>query len=368
MPRSPTTPRTATTRRRTTSIRPGISRAWPRMRRHCTKSAMSSPTASSGQSGTRTASSAPGAKRKCTSRPRLGTADMHHARAVATFVLALFASGPLHAQATVKLWPGVAPGSEHWTWNEQNFHVPLNGAPETIIQGVVTPTLTVFLPARGKATGTGVIVAPGGACIALAMDSEGTNVARWLQAHGVAAFVLKYRLKHKQVQGIPKGLREDDACRWGIADGAQAMKVVRRHARAWGIAPHRLGFVGFSAGGMIASEVLVQKDAAARPDFAALIYGAPFESMPAVPSNLPPVFMAWAQDDTTAGYAMARFYKALMDAHDPPEAHVYAAGGHGFASRTQGTPSDHWREEFWWWMQAKGFAPKRQAQPQDGVQ
>jgi acetyl esterase/lipase len=289
-------------------------------------------------------------------------------RLVIAALLALFASSGARAQATVNLWPGVAPGSEHWNWEEQTFHVPLNGAPETIIQDVVTPTLTVFLPARGKATGTGVIVAPGGACIALAMDSEGVNIARWLQARGVAAFVLKYRLKHKQVEGMPKGLREDDACRWGIADGAQAVRLVRQHAHEWGIAPHRLGFIGFSAGGMIASEVMVRKDAAAQPDFVALIYGAPFESMPAVPSNLPPVFMAWAQDDTTAGYAMVRFYKALMDAHDAPEAHIYAAGGHGFASRVQGTPSDRWREELWWWMQAKGFAPKGQTQLQGGPQ
>ena len=280
-------------------------------------------------------------------------------RAVAALVLSLSASGALHAQTTVRLWPGVAPGSEHWTWKQQVFHVPLNGEPETIVQDVVTPTLTAFLPARGTATGTGVVIAPGGACIALVMDSEGTEIARWLQSRGIAAFVLKYRLKHKVVQGMPKDLREDEACQWGIADGEQAINVVRRHAREWGIAPHKLGMVGFSAGGMIASEVLVQKDAAARPDFVALIYGAPFESMPAVPSKLPPVFMAWAQDDTTAGYAMVRFYKALMDAHDLPEAHIYAAGGHGFASRTQGTPSDHWREELWWWMQSEGFAPKQ---------
>lgn len=279
-------------------------------------------------------------------------------RAAATLVLALLASSVLHAQTTVKLWPGVAPGSQHWTWKEQTFQVPLNGTAETIVEDVVTPSLQVFLPPHDSATGTGVIIAPGGACIALVMGSEGTDIARWLQARGVAAFVLKYRLKHKLTQGIPKDLREDEACRWGIADGMQAVKVVRQHAREWGIAPHRLGMLGFSAGGMIASEVLVQKDATARPDFVALIYGAPFESMPAVPSELPPVFMAWAQDDTTAGYAMARFYKALMDAHDPPEAHIYSAGGHGFASRVQGTPSDHWRAELWWWMQAKGFAPK----------
>src|SRR6185312_353405 len=96
---------------------------------------------------------------------------------------------------------------------------------------------------------------------------------------------------------MPKDLSEDRACRWGIADAVQALRLVRRHATEWHVAPNRVGLLGFSAGGMIASEVLVQQDVALRPDFAALVYGAPFEAMPPVPAGLPPVFMAWAQDD-----------------------------------------------------------------------
>ena len=91
---------------------------------------------------------------------------------------------------TINLWPGTAPGSENW---KQKETVTADTPVGTIITNVVTPTLTVFLPAKAKATGTGVIVAPGGACIALAIDHEGNQVARWLQERGIAAFVLKYR-------------------------------------------------------------------------------------------------------------------------------------------------------------------------------
>jgi len=113
--------------------------------------------------------------------------------------------------------------------------------------------------------------------------------------------------------------------------------------------------VGFSAGGMVTSGVLLQPDAAARPNFAAPIYGAPFGVMPAIPANLPPIFMAWAQDDHLAGHAVAKFYEALMAAGNRPEAHIYSSGGHGFGMKKQGTGSDHWIEEFYFWLETEGF-------------
>lgn len=161
---------------------------------------------------------------------------------------------------------------------------------------MVTPTLTVYLPPPAKATGTGVIIAPGGAFVALAIDLEGHDVARWLQEKGVAAFVLKYRIMEKRQEGIPQ-MNMDEAGKYGIADGIQALKVVRQHAAEWGIAPDKVGMVGFSAGAMVVSGALLQQDAAARPNFAAPIYGGPFGVMPPIPTKLPPVFLAWAQDD-----------------------------------------------------------------------
>jgi acetyl esterase/lipase len=179
-----------------------------------------------------------------------------------------------------------------------------------------------------------------------------------LREKGIATFVLKYRLLEKKEDGIPKDLNEDTACQYGIADVVQSIKFVRKHASRWGISSGKIGVLGFSAGGMIASEAMIQKDTAARPDFVALIYGAPFASMPEIPQNLPPVFMSWAQDDSVAGYAMERFYKALVSSGNKPEAHIYNAGGHGFAAKEQGTSSDHWVDNLYYWMQAEGFAAK----------
>lgn len=251
----------------------------------------------------------------------------------------------------VNIWPGVAPGSEEWTHKERTAeNTPLG----TVVFNVVTPTLTAYLPERSKATGTGVIIAPGGAFVALAIDLEGNEVARWLQEKGIAAFVLKYRLLEKRGEGIP-AMNMDDVGQYGIADGIQALKVVRQHAAEWGLSPNRVGFMGFSAGAMVTSGTLLQKEAAARPSFAAMIYGGPFGLMPAIPTKLPPMFLAWAQDDTQAREPIVKFYDALVSAGHKPEVHIFSAGGHGFGLRKQGTSSDHWIDAFYYWLEAQGL-------------
>jgi acetyl esterase/lipase len=224
-----------------------------------------------------------------------------------------------------------------------------------VVFNVVTPTLTAYLPERSKGTGTGVIIAPGGAFVALAIDLEGNNVARWLQEKGVAAFVLKYRIMEKRQEGIPSGMNMDEAGKYGIADGIQALKVVRQHAAEWGLSPDRVGFMGFSAGAMVTSGSLLQKDAPARPNFAAMIYGGPFGVIPAIPVKLPPMFLAWAQDDALALGPVVKFYDALTSAGHKPEVHIFSAGGHGFGMRKQGTSSDHWIDAFYYWLEAQGF-------------
>ena len=267
---------------------------------------------------------------------------------------ALVCAGPGQAQV-IKLWPGVAPGSEGWTQKEKSVaNTPLG----TVVFDVVTPTLTAYLPDPKHATGTGIIVAPGGAFVALAMDLEGVGAARWLQRRGIAAFLLKYRIVEKRAEGIPE-MDMDTAGRYGIADGIQALKVVRDHASEWGISADRVGFLGFSAGGMVASGALLQKDVAARPNFAALIYGAPFGVMPAIPAKLPPIFMAWAQDDAVALQPVLAFRDALLAAGQKPEIHAFSAGGHGFGTRKQGTSSDHWIDELYYWLEAQGLTRRR---------
>ena len=262
---------------------------------------------------------------------------------------------PAAAQTTVNVWPGPAPGSERWTQQERVIE---NTPVGTVIFNVVTPTITAYLPPKEKATGTGVVIAPGGAFVALAMTLEAQDAVPWLNERGIAVFVLKYRIVEKKGDGIPR-MDMDTAGRYGIADGIQALKVVRAHAKEWGVSPDRVGMLGFSAGGMVASGALLQPDSAARPSFAAIIYGAPFGVMPAIPSKLPPVFLAWARDDAVALAPIRRFHDALVAAGIRPETHVYSAGGHGFGMKKQGTTSDHWIEELHWWLEAEGFTKAR---------
>lgn len=272
-----------------------------------------------------------------------------------TFLLACCA----RSQQVVNVWPGAAPGSETWTQKERIIE---NTPVGTVVFNVVTPTLTAYLPERSKATGTGVIIAPGGAFVALAISLESTEVARWLQERGIAAFVLKYRIMEKRGEGIPANMNMDEAGKYGIADGIQSLKVVRQRAAEWGVSPDRVGFMGFSAGAMVTSGALLQQDAAARPNFAAMIYGAPFGKMPDIPAKLPPMFLAWAQDDEVALQPVVRFHGALTTAGHKPEVHIFSSGGHGFGMRKQGASSDHWIDSFYYWLEAQGFT-KRAGNP-----
>jgi acetyl esterase/lipase len=290
-------------------------------------------------------------------------------------VAALAAQQP---KATIPIWPGVAPGSESWTRKEASA----GQGPSERVFNVVTPTLTVFLPDPAINTGTAVIIAPGGAFRWLTIDNEGYAVARWLVAKGIAGLVLKYRVSETPANQIgaqlaapaagrsgaapnaPAAARGaatgnssmDENGKFGIADGIQAVKVARQHASEWNIAPDRIVFNGFSAGAMVTTGTLLQPDAGARPNYAAPIYGGPFGVMPEIPKDLPPVFLAWAQDDALAGNAAGKFYDALKAAGYKPELHLYSAGGHGFGMSKKGTSSDHWIEDFYNWMASQGLA------------
>jgi acetyl esterase/lipase len=268
---------------------------------------------------------------------------------------------PATPKTVINLWPGAAPGSEQWKQPETTLRP---GA----IANVNTPTLTFYLPPPSTATGTGVIIAPGGGFISLSIDSEGHDVAKWLVTRGFATFVLKYRTVQLEGQDAAQigqsaaarfgaQLRDlaliDEDGKYGIADGIQAVKVVCARAAEWGIASDRIVFTGFSAGGMITAFAAIQPEA--RPNYAAPIYGAPIAAVPPIPQGLPPFFMAMAQDDNLAGRYIVRFYEALKAAGYRPEFHIYNSGGHGWGMRKQGRSSDHWIDAFYYWMEAQGL-------------
>ncbi len=274
-----------------------------------------------------------------------------------SLILALLMLTACTASAqTLNIWPGKAPGTESWTAQEKVYE---NTPAGTVVMNVTVPTITAYLPKKSEATGTAVIISPGGYCVALAISQEG-DAARWFQARGIAAFVLKYRIPEKKEDGIPKNLDMDQACKYGMADEIQAVKVVREHGAEWGVSPGRVGVVGFSAGGMVANAALFDPNEQARPNFGALIYGAPFGKLPEIPAKLPPMFMAWAQDDNVALKPIVKYYDTLTAAGQKPEVHIYASGGHGFGMKKQGTTSDHWIEDLYNWLDAQGLTKKKE--------
>jgi len=267
----------------------------------------------------------------------------------------------------IPLWPNGVPGSEDWNQQELETFTPQPTSFRTV-RNVTQPTLTAVLPHPSRATGTAVIICPGGGFHSLAIDHEGIEVARWLNTRGAAAFVLKYRLLATEVRDedferqFQANLSDRDKMRdvtrqigpLAIADGQQAMKVVRRHASQWSIVPDRIGILGFSAGGRVTTGVALEHDAESLPNFAAPIYGALWEEI-TVPADAPPLFIALANDDELAVDPSLALYSAWRAAHHPVELHIYAQGGHGFGMRKQGLPIDHWIDRFGEWLQVQGF-------------
>jgi acetyl esterase/lipase len=269
-------------------------------------------------------------------------------------------------QQVIPLWPGTAPGSEHWTYHEQTIYSPRFHT--RVVLNVSRPTLTVYLPEASRANGTAVIVCPGGGFHFLSIDNEGAKVARWLTAHGVTAFLLKYRLIETQPGTFVKQTMDDIANRnkmqvimktlgpMVLADGQQAVRIVRRRAAEWKIDPKRIGIIGFSAGGYVSADVALNHDAASRPDFLAAIYPAlPPHAM--VPPDAPPMFIACASDDPLVPPLAncVRLYTLWEIARIPAALHVYARGGHGFGMNRRGLPVDHWIDAFGDWLRSQGF-------------
>jgi len=254
----------------------------------------------------------------------------------------------------IPLWPDLKP-----TGIAEVEFILTNGIPA--VRNVTVPTLTAYLPAPAAATGTAVVVAPGGAYHFLAYVHEGVQVAKWLNEHGVTVFMLKYRVIHTE-QDFEQHMWEtlQDEARMAAyfplqtADGCQAVRIVRERAAEWGGDPHKVGFLGFSAGGCLTLNVALNYDAASRPDFAAPVYPAPPSEKP-VPADAPPLFLLCAADDEMATPVCIDYFQRWRAAGHSAEMHLYARGGHGFGMNTLGLPSDKWIERLAEWMKAEGF-------------
>jgi acetyl esterase/lipase len=278
--------------------------------------------------------------------------------------LPLYGAGPI---------PNSKPGPDRETRNPGS-----RGSWDYGLSNVSRPTLTVFLPEKNKATGMGVVVCPGGGYIHLAMGHEGIEIARMLNENGIAAFVLKYRL--------PSDSTMVDKTIGPLQDAQRAIQLVRQRAKEWGVDTTRVGIMGFSAGGHLAStagthfqRTTIPNDThvSLRPDFMILIYPVisfsdsighrgsrdnligkdPSPSLITEYSNelqvtaqTPPAFIVHAEDDRTVPVANSiHFYESLLHNKVPAELHIYPRGGHGYGLHNS-TTKDQWAERLQNWL------------------
>ena len=277
---------------------------------------------------------------------------------------------------SIKLYPKGVPNSKpapagYAERNEKNR-----------VSMVTDPVLTPFFPEKGKANGTAVIICPGGGYSRLAIDHEGTAVAQKFAEVGVTAFVLTYRLPSDAIM-VDKTIGP-------LQDAQRAVQILRERAQDWGINPARVGIVGFSAGGHLASTAITHFDKAVidnkqnislRPDFGVLVYpvisfgpightGSKdnligktptaemvdlYSNEKQVTANTPPAFLVHAEDDKTVPVMNSIvFYEAMIKAGVKGELHLFQAGGHGFGLINKTTKAE-WFNDCKFWMDANGW-------------
>ena len=275
--------------------------------------------------------------------------------------------------AAIPLWAEGAPGSE--TRKNEPEEVSWRQEPDIVfpvVSNIHNPSLTPFLPAKDRATGCAVIIAPGGGHMQHTIDREGYDLAKWFADRGIAAFVLKYRLARdgSNPAGQPQPYQIDVHA---AADGARAVRLIRAHASEWNIKPDRVGIVGFSAGGEVALLMAARHDEgkvdagdrverqSSRPDFFAPIYpgGLNRTDLTWSKSATPPAFLACAYDDRMPE-ELAAFFTKLRQAGVNAELHIYSSGGHGFGIRADrpALPVSTWHVRFTEWLGERGFLAK----------
>jgi acetyl esterase/lipase len=268
------------------------------------------------------------------------------------------------------------------------------------VSNVSDPTLTVFLPDPAIATGTAVVLAPGGAMRVLGIDSNGTQVAKWLNAKGIAAFVLKYRtvqqaagarggagpgagpgagaapraggpgpaggppqrqeldIRNANANPEPNDAALAEAVQMAIADGQAALRLIRRNAKEWKIDPARVGIMGFSAGGGVAVGTALADKSDAYPDFLMSMYGPSLLDVN-VPAHAPPLFIAVGSTHFNVTNGCLALFAVWKAAGKPAEIHVYDQVSAGFSLNKRGLPVDGWIDRAYEWLVARHLTEPR---------
>ncbi len=287
---------------------------------------------------------------------------------------------PGHTQ--VPIWPGAVPDAQPVAAPENDTTTKTNlvaGRPWVAVGNVSQPTMTVYSP-KGTNTGVAVVVFPGGGYKILAIDLEGTEVCDWLTSKGITCVLLKYRVPFS-------GPYWDERCRchinpkapMALEDAQRTVGLVRFHAAEWHIDPHKIGVLGFSAGGHLAAAMSTHfeqrlypaVDAAdkesCRPDFAVALYPGhlwtedeKFELNPDIATHItrqtPPTFLLQAEDDHVDNVNQSLvYYIALKNAGVPVEMHLYAQGGHAFGLRRTKLPITRWPQLVETWLGTIGM-------------
>src|SRR5579862_1333282 len=291
---------------------------------------------------------------------------------------------PGHTQ--VPIWPGTAPDARPVDGPEfaATSTGLIAGSPVIVAERVARPTMTVYSP-KGTNTGVSVVIFPGGGYRVLAMDLEGTEVCDWLMSKGITAVLLKYRVPGKMGypdSGYPKsGAYPESPV--ALEDAQRTLGLVRLHAAEWRIDPHKIGVLGFSAGGHLVAAISTHFDRrlypavdaadkeSCRPDFGVALYPGhlwnwnyvsdpKFELNPDIPvtSNTPPTFIVQDEDDPVDNINHSLvYYIALKNANVPVEMHLFAQGGHAFGLRRTRFPVSGWPQLVETWLRTIGMIP-----------
>jgi acetyl esterase/lipase len=303
---------------------------------------------------------------------------MTWSQCAALLLLSVWQPSPGHKQVTI--WPGVVPNARPVKGPEVSGTVVdaaghprlVGGKPWVYVDKVSQPTMTVY-PPKGENTGAAVVVLPGGGYNVLAIDLEGTEACDWLTSKGLTCVLLKYR-----VPCAKTGPYRD--CLTALQDAQRTVGLVRFHAREWHVDPHRIGVLGFSAGGHMVAAMSTHfekrlypvVDAAdresCRPDFAVALYpghlavperGFALNPDIQVGKNTPPTFLIHAEDDPTDPVENSIVYHtALRKAGIPTEMHLYVKGGHAFGLRRTDSPITGWPQLVETWLRTIGVISK----------